>query len=376
MPIYLIPYIYPLKKRKNTTPSGIYVIGTEMSAIHMINSLISQGATLSTRNSFFVQENEDMLLSLVKSLVEKNSEVCCWCDADGMTPLLRAAVRSNLPVVDAIINDCPESIEICDPKGKNVLHYIRFPTSLEARNFLEKPEIPVELINQQDDDGNTPMHMAVMNHDFRMVKAMVEHNANFSIENKEGVSAQTLFDHFVINNKLDISAEAQIESKPNKCLHFVEKEIEKEVIKDELMSNDLYEAVGNGKWDTLKEIMLNDEKQFLSRLPDGSNIIHLAIQGLKQLLNKNLYRFKSEAYPEEKLIVDALNKYPALLCQTNHLGKTPLHLEMLHQISQIRFGTQIYMDEFERARRITTTTTTTAVEGKRRKRQHHPSLCS
>ncbi|XP_021735335.1 uncharacterized protein LOC110702007 isoform X1 [Chenopodium quinoa] len=122
--------------------------GTEMSAIHMINSLNSQGAALSTRNSLFVQENEDISsLSLVSSLLEKYSEVCCLCDADGMTPLLRAAVRSNLPVVDAIINNCPESIEICDPKGKNLLHYIRFPTSLEARKFMEKPEIPVEFLD-------------------------------------------------------------------------------------------------------------------------------------------------------------------------------------------------------------------------------------
>ncbi|XP_021735336.1 uncharacterized protein LOC110702007 isoform X2 [Chenopodium quinoa] len=42
--------------------------GTEMSAIHMINSLNSQGAALSTRNSLFVQENEDISsLSLEKA---------------------------------------------------------------------------------------------------------------------------------------------------------------------------------------------------------------------------------------------------------------------------------------------------------------------
>uniref|UniRef100_A0A803LRQ2 PGG domain-containing protein n=1 Tax=Chenopodium quinoa TaxID=63459 RepID=A0A803LRQ2_CHEQI len=37
-----------------------FIWRTEMSAIHMINSLNSQGAALSTRNSLFVQENEDI----------------------------------------------------------------------------------------------------------------------------------------------------------------------------------------------------------------------------------------------------------------------------------------------------------------------------
>ncbi|XP_021716032.1 uncharacterized protein LOC110683945 [Chenopodium quinoa] len=78
--------------------------GTEMSAIHMINSLNNQGAALSTKSFSFVQEKEDISLSLVKSLLQTNSEVCCLCDADGMTPLLKAAVRSNLLVVNAIIN--------------------------------------------------------------------------------------------------------------------------------------------------------------------------------------------------------------------------------------------------------------------------------
>ncbi|XP_021735165.1 protein ACCELERATED CELL DEATH 6-like [Chenopodium quinoa] len=78
--------------------------GTEMSAIHMINSLNNQGAALSTKSFSFVQEKEDISLSLVRSLLQTNSEVCCLCDADGMTPLLKAAVRSNLLVVNAIIN--------------------------------------------------------------------------------------------------------------------------------------------------------------------------------------------------------------------------------------------------------------------------------
>ncbi|XP_021724723.1 protein ACCELERATED CELL DEATH 6-like [Chenopodium quinoa] len=306
--------------------------GTDMLTIKMINTLNCQRGALSSTNSHFVDENEDDSISLVRSLLENHSEIGCLCDADGMTPLLRAAFSSNLSVVDVIINNCPESIVVCDPKGKNVLHYIRFPTTLQAKEFLEKAEIPVLLINKQDHDGNTPMHIAVMNHDFGTVKAMVRHNANFFLQNKEGVSVQTLLDQFA-TNKLDVSAEIQFQSKSNEFRALVEKANEKEVVKDELMSNDLYKAVCNREWQTLRE-MLNDEKQFLSRLLDGSNIIHLAIQGLKTYKfakDFSIFESRSEPYPEEELIVDALKKYPILFCQTNHLGETPLHLESFHR---------------------------------------------
>ncbi|KAL2893169.1 Protein ACCELERATED CELL DEATH 6 [Bienertia sinuspersici] len=332
----------PLTNNRKEAPLHLAVTydhqRTEKSSIKMINSLNGQGAALSTRNSVFVQENEDISIALVWSLLKENREVCCLCDADGMTPLLRAAVRSNLPVVDAIVDECAESIEVCDPKGKNMLHYIRFSTSLEARKFMEKPELPVSLlINQQDHDGNTPTHIAVMNHDFKMLKAMAEHNANFAIENKEGVSAQTLFDQFVINNKLmmDVSAETKIESKSNKLRDSVEKGNEKEVMKDELMSYDIYKAVG--KWETVRG-MLNDEKQFVCRLPDGSNIIHLAIQGL---VSNNHCKDDYSIIKAEELIVDALKKYPVLFSQTNHLGQTPLHLKMIGDWN-FRPGTQLY----------------------------------
>lgn len=154
----------------------------------MINTLNGPGAAMTYTKSLFKEDS----ISLIELLLEENNTVCCLHDADGMTPLLKATMNSYLPAVEAIIKCCPESVEICDFKGRNILHHMNFLTPLVSKELLRKLEISTSLIDQQDENGNTPMHIAVINHHFGMVKAMIEKNANFAIKNLQGVSAATL----------------------------------------------------------------------------------------------------------------------------------------------------------------------------------------
>ncbi|KAL2938864.1 Protein ACCELERATED CELL DEATH 6 [Bienertia sinuspersici] len=291
--------------------------GARVSMTNMMNKINGLGASLDYRKSLY----EDDSLPLIKLLLQASTGVCCLQDKDGFTPLLRATLNSNLSVVEVIINYCPECVEICDTKGRTILHHVKFPSFLETRKFLGIPEISA-LIDQQDEDGNTALHIATMNYDYSKVNAMIECNANFMIRNHKGTSAASL-----------------IQSEPSSFLNNVKYNMKSEIVDyGELMAKELYKAAGNGEWQYLRERLQDSEseKQFLGRLPDGSNIIHVAVEDCPIDRDADLIYCSNnddeDGLLQESFIVDALTKFPILSCQTNSKGLTPLHIAMRHRL--------------------------------------------
>lgn len=83
---------------------------------------------------------------------------------------------------------------------------------------------------------------------------------------------------------------------------------------------------------------MGSKNLFLSRLPDGSNIVHLALEDLQ---HNDIKRFAAKASSEESIetmdfieqfIVDILRKFPELYYQTNLHGQTPLYLALSLQL--------------------------------------------
>ncbi|KAF7146031.1 hypothetical protein RHSIM_Rhsim04G0028200 [Rhododendron simsii] len=84
---------------------------------------------------------------------------------------------------------CPESIEARNHKGRHALHLCKFR---DVRSLMRIPEI-LELLNEGDEEGNTPLHLAIKENDYK--KAMLLSSSN-SIDlgavNKEGLTALDL----------------------------------------------------------------------------------------------------------------------------------------------------------------------------------------
>lgn len=138
---------------------------------------------------------EDMS-TVITFLVEKWSHVTCWPDANGSTPLHQAASLNtpyNLQVIRTILYHWPQSAEVCDASGKTILHLMinRMPSYQEATNLLKFKEI-YALRNYQDQQGNTPLHIAAINLDINMVRVLLESSTKLSIKNMEGNSAASL----------------------------------------------------------------------------------------------------------------------------------------------------------------------------------------
>ncbi|KAJ0103041.1 hypothetical protein Patl1_04348 [Pistacia atlantica] len=65
------------------------------------------------------------------------------------------------------------TIELCDLAGKNALHLAMLNnTELNVKAFLSLPQI-MELVNEPDNEGNAPLHLATMNHKYKLVKRLI-----------------------------------------------------------------------------------------------------------------------------------------------------------------------------------------------------------
>ena len=57
----------------------------------------------------------------------------------------------------------PDMYELLDKKGRNAVHVAAESGRLEAFEFLKARPDFGSLINEQDEEGNTPMHLAAIN---------------------------------------------------------------------------------------------------------------------------------------------------------------------------------------------------------------------
>ncbi|XP_038976225.1 protein ACCELERATED CELL DEATH 6-like [Phoenix dactylifera] len=108
---------------------------------------------------------------MVKLLLERDPSTAYLADAKyGLFPIHIAAMMGNIPIVDQILKQCPDTDELLDKEGKNFLHaaFKRGKLDLVKRIISRRPDLR-KLLNDQDNEGNTPLHTAVKNSDQRSV---------------------------------------------------------------------------------------------------------------------------------------------------------------------------------------------------------------
>ncbi|KAK1587277.1 hypothetical protein Q3G72_011327 [Acer saccharum] len=96
-------------------------------------------------------------IEILNRLLSKDNSAAYKADNRGKTALHVAAGRGRVDIMQELISKCPDCCELVDERGWNVLHF-----ALESRNkkavklVLEKPWLE-NLINEKDENGNTPL---------------------------------------------------------------------------------------------------------------------------------------------------------------------------------------------------------------------------
>ncbi|XP_038984245.1 protein ACCELERATED CELL DEATH 6-like [Phoenix dactylifera] len=102
----------------------------------------------------------------VKLLLKRDPSTAYQPDANGSFPIHMAARRGNVRILNQILEQCPDTDELLDKEGKNFLHVAFKRGNLDAvKKIISKRPDLRKLLNDQDNEGNTPLHTAVKNSD-------------------------------------------------------------------------------------------------------------------------------------------------------------------------------------------------------------------
>ncbi|XP_062199043.1 ankyrin repeat-containing protein At5g02620-like isoform X2 [Phragmites australis] len=83
-------------------------------------------------------------------------------DNEGFTPLHVAAWVGHVEVIHKVLEACPDAAELIDKKGRNFLHVAIERGHESVVRYVVANPLLVKMVNEQDKEGNTPLHSAVM----------------------------------------------------------------------------------------------------------------------------------------------------------------------------------------------------------------------
>ncbi|KAJ1685368.1 hypothetical protein LUZ63_016758 [Rhynchospora breviuscula] len=127
-------------------------------------------------------------LDVVKILLEYDRSLGYLMSSKDNFPLLiSAAYRGNVEVAKEILNYCPDA-PIWKPDGWTILHEaVRSHQEEFVDYILKSSRLHEAIINMRGEDGQTALHIAVLNADPKMVRDLLAHKAtNLTIANSKG----------------------------------------------------------------------------------------------------------------------------------------------------------------------------------------------
>ena len=128
-------------------------------------------------------------VKLVKLFLENRTSPAYVEDKKGLCAFHIAAKEGNVLVMEELITACPDIYELLDNRGRTALHVAAENGWLEAVNFFLKRSDLKGLINEQDEEGNTPMHLAAVKGHYKILLKLVRcRDVDTNAVNKEGLT--------------------------------------------------------------------------------------------------------------------------------------------------------------------------------------------
>ncbi|RWR88245.1 protein ACCELERATED CELL DEATH 6-like protein [Cinnamomum micranthum f. kanehirae] len=132
-------------------------------------------------------------IQILELLLEANPSLAYVPNRNGDYPLFFAIRNDFGRAADTILDYCPDSAELVNEKGQNALHLAVMEKIYSTiSNLVDRLEFK-KLINEPDNDGNTPMHLATLTNDKRIVKLLIdEGSVDLTVSNKKGLTAMDI----------------------------------------------------------------------------------------------------------------------------------------------------------------------------------------
>lgn len=149
-------------------------------------------------------KNLDWLYYLVKRFNRKSTNPVNLADLQGNTPLLTAALVGNLDAVDFLIKN-NAAIDVKNSQGQSLVSLLKRQIPMRhqdkqrvtvwhiAAQYLPMDDFPDLLatrfaeINIANEQGDTPLHFAVLRADIDVIKFLIKHGADVNQTNTWGI---------------------------------------------------------------------------------------------------------------------------------------------------------------------------------------------
>ncbi|CAE6138321.1 unnamed protein product [Arabidopsis arenosa] len=126
-------------------------------------------------------------------LLDKALDSVYVSDDDGSFPIHMAVKYGHVKILKAILKRCPDALELLDRDNQNVLHVAAKNGKLEVLKFILrccKDKIKEKLINEEDANGNTPLHLATKNWHPKVVSMLTwDNRVDLKTLNHNGLTA-------------------------------------------------------------------------------------------------------------------------------------------------------------------------------------------
>ncbi|CAF1920593.1 hypothetical protein HID58_049344 [Brassica napus] len=137
-------------------------------------------------------------------LLDKYLDMVYLSDDDGLFPIHMAAKYGHVKILEEILKRCPEALELIDKDGQNVLHVAARNGKLEPIKFIlriYKDKNKNKLINEQDVDGNTPLHLATKNWHPKVVSMLTwDNRVDLKKTNNKGFTALDVAEDNIVSD--------------------------------------------------------------------------------------------------------------------------------------------------------------------------------
>ncbi|XP_071721925.1 uncharacterized protein [Rutidosis leptorrhynchoides] len=128
-------------------------------------------------------------LEVTRELLRLDSDLSCVQDNDGRTPLHWAASKGRVNIIDEILSVGLEPGEMVSEFGESVLHVAVKNNQYEAVRYMTEKINVTKLLNLQDKDGNTILHLATAFKLTTMVKYLISLGVDVNAINRKGYTA-------------------------------------------------------------------------------------------------------------------------------------------------------------------------------------------
>lgn len=128
-------------------------------------------------------------MGAVKVLLENDKSSAYIADSSGLFPVHVASSMGYLELVIQLFEFCPDSDELLDGRGKNFLHIAVDKRKVRVVRWVCDNSKVVRAMNAKDDEGNTPMHIAVKAKDIQILAHLIKSKKVYiGVMNKIGLT--------------------------------------------------------------------------------------------------------------------------------------------------------------------------------------------